>query len=116
MRVVARKEWIPIRMSRQSPKISHIFFADNLLLFGEASFSQERKMEFLLVQFCGQSGQRFNRAKSRVWFSPNTPGYLRHSICLEFKVIATTNLETYLGVPLFHKRPTKLYHDIIEKA
>lgn len=59
--------------------MSHIFFADDLLLFGEASFSQACKMEFLLAELCGIFGQRVNLDKPRLWFSPDTPCYLQNS-------------------------------------
>lgn len=36
--------------------LSHIFFVDDLLLFGETSFSQARIIEFLLADFCGFQG------------------------------------------------------------
>lgn len=53
-------------MSRTGPTISHIFFTDDLLLFGEASFSQARVMEHLIGSLCRVSGQRVNRGKTRV--------------------------------------------------
>lgn len=116
VRAVDTKRWQPIHVSRHGPGISHIFFADDLLLFGSASFSQARLMEHILASFCGFSGQRVSRSKSRVWFSPNTPAFLRHSICSEFHIPATANLGMYLGVPLLHGRPTKLFHHLINKA
>lgn len=61
---VERKQWSAVSVSRGGPKLSHIFFADDLLLFGEASFSQAQVMEYTLAQFCGFSGQRVNRCKS----------------------------------------------------
>lgn len=59
-------------------------------------------MEHTLATFCGLSGQRVN--KSRLWFSPNTPLYLRNSICSEFGVLPSTDLGMYLGAPLIHGR------------
>lgn len=67
--------------------LSHIFFVDDLPLFGETSFSQARIIKFLLADFCGFSGQRISRNKSRIWFSPDTPMYLRNSICSEFQIL-----------------------------
>lgn len=101
---VSSLAWKPIRLSRQGPSVSHIFFADDLLLFGEASFSQAHLMEHVLAVFCGMSGQRVNRNKSRVWFSPNTPQYLRGTICSAFQIPSASDLGVYLGVPLVHGR------------
>lgn len=55
VKAVNEKRWSPIRVARDNPGISHIFFADDLLLFGEASFSQARMMEHLLATFYGFS-------------------------------------------------------------
>lgn len=111
------KAWKPVRIARNGPMVSHIFFADDLLLFGKTSFSQARTMEYILAQFCGISGQRMNRGKSRIWFSPNTPMYLRNSICSEFRIAPTTNLGTYLGMPLVHGRKRKAHYNfLVEKT
>lgn len=65
---------------------------------------------------CG-SWQRVSRNKSQVWFSPNTPLYLQHSICSTFQIPSTTNLKTYLGVPLIYSRTrTTHFSYILEKA
>lgn len=102
-KAVEDKRRKPINVAGNTTHLSHIFFADDLLLFGHASFFQARVMEFILAHFCGFSRQRVNRGKSRTWFSPNTPLYLKNSICSEFKIPATSNLGRYLGSPLFHE-------------
>lgn len=44
---------------KKGPEVSHIFFVDDLLLFGEASFSQARLMEHILAEFCRISGAAY---------------------------------------------------------
>lgn len=66
VKAVDTKQWSPIRVTRASPGVSHIFFADDLLLFGEASFSQTRMIEHLMVVFFGFFGQQISRIKSRI--------------------------------------------------
>lgn len=115
VKAVNDKQWKPIQVARGGPDISHIFFTDDLLLFGEASFSQARMMEHLLAKFCDFSGQRISRSKTRLWFSPNTSGNLRYSICLEFHISTTTDLGRYLGVPLIHRFPTRLFSYLLDR-
>lgn len=62
--VVDRQEWPAVKVTWGGPKLSHIFFVDDLLLFSEAYFSQVRLMEHVLAQFFGFSGQKVNRSKS----------------------------------------------------
>ena len=55
--------WKPITLSRGGPPLSHIFFADDLILFGEASVSQFNVMVNCLNSFCSFSGQKVNYQK-----------------------------------------------------
>lgn len=101
---VQEKLWTSIRVVRWGTSFSHLFFVDDLLLFGQASYSQAKIMEHILVFFCQDSRQLMNRHKSVLWFSPNTPGYLKHSISSGLGVTCASSLGTYLGVPLIHGR------------
>lgn len=83
---------------------------------GEASFSQARKMEFLLAKFCGISRQRVSCQKPRIWFSPNVPSYLRSAICSKFQIPTTNNMGKYLGVPLIHGCNTRLFQPLVDKV
>lgn len=48
-------QWKPIWMGRRGVALSHLFFADDLLLFGQASHSQAKVMEHILDGFCQES-------------------------------------------------------------
>lgn len=52
------KEWKPISLSRGGPKLSHICFADDLILFAEASVAQVKVIRKVLERFCFASGQK----------------------------------------------------------
>ena len=50
------KEWKPNSLSRGGPKLSHLCFADDLILFAEASVTQVRVIRKVLERLCVASG------------------------------------------------------------
>ncbi|XP_050229329.1 uncharacterized protein LOC126678474 [Mercurialis annua] len=101
------KKWKPLTMGRDCPGLSHLFFADDLLLFGEASMGQVEIITRLLEIFCTSYGQRINKEKSKVLFSPNVPHASKILWANKLGFSNTDDLESYLGVPLLHGRYTK---------
>lgn len=91
-RAVEEKEWQPIKASKGGPLVSHLFFANDLLLFGTASNQQAIDMEKILLRFCQISRQKVNNQKSSLWFSLNTRHHLQCSIRSGFHVPIKTNL------------------------
>ncbi|KAA3486878.1 LINE-1 reverse transcriptase isogeny [Gossypium australe] len=79
--------WDPIRLSRSGPPISHLFFADDLVIFCKAQIEQARLLESILSLFCEISGHKISVRKSNIFFSKNTEADNR--------------------VPLLHDRVTK---------
>ncbi|XP_057999242.1 uncharacterized protein LOC131178309 [Hevea brasiliensis] len=77
---VSSNAWHLFMHSRRGPAISHLFFADDLLLFVEASLDQMRVIMDCLNLFCSTSGQHVNVAKSSVWFSSNADVDLQQNI------------------------------------
>lgn len=82
-RRVEESRWKALKASRQGPRISHLFFADDLLLFSEASEDQIACIKEGLERFCKTSGQKVNFNKSLgqkvnfnkllMFVSPNIP-------------------------------------------
>lgn len=93
---VEENRWTPCAASQGGPQISHLFFVDDLLLFGEASIRQAECMQTILDSFCKESGQRVNLTKSHLWCSPNTRRSLKRHIHVEFGVPTTSDLGMYL--------------------
>lgn len=56
--VVDEGEWEPMKAGRNGPNISHLMFADDLLLFGIASDSQMQCVLRVLNNFCLMSRQQ----------------------------------------------------------
>jgi hypothetical protein len=91
--------WKAIKASRSGPVFSHLFFADDLLSYAEASISYCHTITRVLEDFCYHR-KKVNLSKSKVFFSPNVNPNLRQHLCGILGVSSTPNLGKYLGFPL----------------
>ncbi|KAH1089937.1 hypothetical protein J1N35_017194 [Gossypium stocksii] len=98
--------WTPIKLSRNGPPLSHLFFADDFILFGHAAENQARVIKNILDEFCNYSGHRINSRKTNIFFSNGVDDNLRERISNFFGFQKVTNLGNYLGVPLLHDKVT----------
>lgn len=113
----ATRGWKPVQVCRGGSVVSHIFFANDLLLMGEATDQQALVMDTILLEFCQESGQRVNRRKSKIWFSPNTDRVAMRRLSNLINMPITQNLGIYLGIPIHHGRIQKLdYEYLIAKV
>ncbi|WCJ44055.1 RNA binding RNA-directed DNA polymerase [Euphorbia peplus] len=99
--------WKPLCFGSTQLPISHLFFADNLILFSKASVDQAIIIKQCLHDFCVASGHKVSDSKSHIFFSENTLPDTRKDILNVIPFSPTTNLGKYLGVPLLHSRITK---------
>jgi hypothetical protein len=90
-----------VAVSQSGPKITHFFFADDSLLFCQASMANCEAVSSILHQYEMASGQQLNRAKTSIFFTKNTSLEMRHYIQGVFQVPEIKNHETYLGLPSF---------------
>ena len=66
--VVSHNVWEPITLSTRGPKISHLYFVDDLVLFAKASVDQVQVIKGILDLFCKSFGQKVNLNKSCIFF------------------------------------------------
>ena len=62
-----------VSICKGCPKITHLFFADNSLLFCKANSQEFHNLVNILQLYEAASGQKINADKSLVFFSSNTP-------------------------------------------
>lgn len=64
-------DWKLVRLSRNGTPLTHLFFADDLLLLAEASTIQVKVLSSILDSFHYSSAAKVNDTKMQVFFSKN---------------------------------------------
>ncbi|KAI0530940.1 hypothetical protein KFK09_000488 [Dendrobium nobile] len=64
-----RGQGLGIQISHRSNKVSHLLFADAVLLLSHASKGLAIKMNNIIMDFCSWTGLRVNNAKSQILFN-----------------------------------------------
>ncbi|GAA0139843.1 hypothetical protein LIER_01312 [Lithospermum erythrorhizon] len=75
-----RKTLSAIRISRESPSINHILFADNIMIFSRAGVAEGREVKRILEVYESASGQTVNMKKCSISFSLRTDGRSRKEV------------------------------------
>ena len=69
-----------VSISRNGPKLTHLFFADDSLIFCRAKDSDCQKLLEILDTYERASGQQINRDKTTLFFSKSTSSTMQESI------------------------------------
>ena len=97
------KVWCLVKASRSGPSFSHLFFANDLMLFAKADAENCIAIREVLDNFCSLSRQTVSEAKSRVYFSPNIDPSDKEALSDILGFQQTECLGKYLGFPIKHK-------------
>lgn len=98
--------WDPINISKTGPYLSHLFFADNLVLMFMTDRSSYINVKNTLQNFCTWSGQSINYGKLKILFSNNYDDNIKSDISSILNINFCTSFEKYLGFPIFSSKPT----------
>ncbi|KAH9781699.1 reverse transcriptase domain-containing protein [Citrus sinensis] len=93
-------KWRPIMLSRIGTPLSHLFFADDLLLLTEAIVEQARVISAVLADFYFCSNAKVNTSKTLLYFSKNMGARDMSSISNLLSFSVTSNLGKYLRITL----------------
>nr|XP_048330864.1 uncharacterized protein LOC125422764 [Ziziphus jujuba var. spinosa] len=105
-----------IKVDRNAPAISHLMYADDLIISCRANPRDATIIKECLSYFCSWSGQEVNEEKSNIFFSRSTPRKAKMAIkeILGFKDLGTSAI--YLGNSLvFGRNKTKEFHILKER-
>jgi hypothetical protein len=87
--------------SPKGPRINHLFFADDSLIFCRAHQDEWESLSRLLEGYEKASGQRLNKSKTSIFFNRNTSQEMRKKILQLSNIPASQRYDKYLGLPAF---------------
>jgi hypothetical protein len=97
-----------VKISRNAPPVSHLLFADDLIIFSRANKFEATTIRSCLQKFSAWSGQTINEAKLAVHFSRNFRGLARDEVCATLNIQHSFNQNSHLGLPSFIHRSKRL--------
>lgn len=96
-----------VAICRNGPWVSHLFFADDSVLFCLATDVECHRILEILAIYERGSGQKINQDKTNIFFSSNTQAYIQTRIQALLGVPAIRQYEKYLGLLAFVGRAKK---------
>ena len=102
-------------LCKKGPKISHLFFVDDTLLFCPATKNDLDFIQSILVLYEEASGQKLNREKTTVFFSKATPDERKLEIIDALGISVVRDYEKYLGLPAMVGRNKKASLNFIKE-
>ena len=105
-----------VKICRGGLRLSHLFFADDSLIFCKATLEECDELQRFLGVYEKASGQQLNRTKTSLFFSSNTSKDVQEEIKTRFGAQIIKQHEKYLGLPsLIGRNKRTTFNAIKEK-
>ncbi|XP_027150120.1 uncharacterized protein LOC113750327 [Coffea eugenioides] len=89
-----------IKISRQGPSVTYLFFADDSLIFCKVSCQEAQELTKILKRYEQALGQMINLDKSSAFFNKNVNQETREEVCSKLEGIQQVSQGKYLGLPM----------------
>jgi hypothetical protein len=96
-----------IKMARLCPPITHLLFADDVMIFARAKASEFEVILKCLNTYSSWSGQHINISKSTIFFSRNCNLSSKDAVNSILHLALLPSQAKYLGIPLLMHRSKK---------
>ena len=104
-----------VSICHNGPKLTHLFFADDSLLFCRATTHDCQKVLEILSNYERVSGQKLNREKTALFFSKSTPNEMQKEIMDLLGVNELKQYEEYVGLPALVGRNKRASFDRLKQ-
>ncbi len=88
-----------VEVCRGGPRVSHLMFADDCLLFFRANSQECLEVLNVLGIYEEVSGQKLNVDKKTLFFSANTDSNIKDALSAMLGTSISNSVEKYLGLP-----------------
>jgi hypothetical protein len=99
--------WKTMQLVNNGTNLSHLFSADDVLLFAKATPAQACVLNAVLNNFCAISGLKIRQDKSKFCASRGVDRQTKDKIAECTQIQVTSRFEKYLGFKMFHGRVRK---------
>ena len=105
-----------LRVARGSPRLTHLFFADDTMFFLQANKENCVSLKSILDKYEKASGQSISKEKSAITFSSKAPASLKTMIRSELQMEKEGGVGKYLGLPeFFGRRKRDLFSSVVDR-
>jgi hypothetical protein len=88
-----------VKIAPGAPEITHLFFADDSLIFCRANTEETAHIQSIITTYQQASGQLVNYSKSEIIFSKRVPQDMKQAIQQILPMTTVNHLSKYLGQP-----------------